>query len=78
MHKPGNGVLLLCGENQQAEDYDCHLGALGKAPSNWLKLNIDRASCGNPGRAGGVLRDSAGNWVKGFARSIGSTTSIIA
>jgi len=27
---------------------------------------------------GGVIRGSAGNWIKGFARYIGSTTSIIA
>ena len=47
---------------------------------NWFKLNIDGTSCGNPGRVGGggVLRDSAGEWVKGFVRNIGSTTSIIA
>ena len=43
-------------------------------------MNINGASYGNPGRAGGggVLRGSAGVWVRGFARSIGSTTSIIA
>ena len=42
-------------------------------------MNIDGASCGNPGRAGGggVLQDSAGEWVKGFAKNIWSTTSII-
>ena len=51
-----------------------------KPPSNWFKLNTNGASCGNPRRAGGggVIRDSAGKWVRGFARSIGSTTSIIA
>ena len=51
-----------------------------KPPSNWFKLNTDGASCGNSGRAGGggVLKDSVGEWVRGFARSIGSTTSIIA
>ena len=44
-----------------------------KPPSNWFKLNTDRASCGNPGRAGGggVIRDCASEWVRGFARSIG-------
>ena len=44
-----------------------------KPPSNWFKLNIDGASCGNPGRAGGggVIRDCASEWVRGFARSIG-------
>ena len=50
-----------------------------KPSSNWFKLNTDGASSGNPGRAGGggVIRDSAGKWVKGFERSIGLTTSII-
>ena len=53
---------------------------LEKPPFNWFKLNTYGASCGNPGRArsGGVLRDNAGEWVRGFARSIGSTTSIVA
>ena len=43
-------------------------------------MNTDGASCGNPRKAdgGGVIRDCAGEWVRGFARSIGSTTSIIA
>ena len=51
-----------------------------KPSSNWFKLNTNGASCGNLGRAGGgrVIRDCAGEWVRGFARSIGSTTSIIA
>ena len=35
---------------------------------------------GNPGLAGGggIIRDSAGNWVKGYARAIGVTTSVAA
>ena len=51
-----------------------------KPPLNWYKLNTDGESCGNPGRArgGGVIRDSAGNWIRGFTRYIGYTTSIIA
>ena len=51
-----------------------------KPPLNWYKLNTNGASCGNPGRAGGggVIRDNAGNWIRGFARYIGYTTSIIA
>ena len=50
-----------------------------KPPPNWYKLNTDRASCGNPGRARGdrVIRGNAGNWIRGFTRYIGSTTSII-
>ena len=53
---------------------------LEKPLLNWYKLNTDGASCGNPERArgGGVIRDSVGNWIRGFARYIGYTTSIIA
>ena len=41
---------------------------------------MDRASLGKLGKAGGggIIRDSEGRWVKGFARSIGFTTSITA
>ena len=44
------------------------------------KVDSDGASAGNPGRAegGGLLRDSNGHWVKGYARSIGFTTNVIA
>lgn len=47
---------------------------------NWLKLNTNGASLGNPGKAGrgGVIRDSAGKWVKGFSRSIRLATSVMA
>ena len=46
----------------------------------WYKLNTDGSAIGNPGVAGGggVLRDDAGLWVKGFARQIGHTTSFLA
>jgi len=46
----------------------------------WLKLNTDRASQGNPGKAGGggVISDSSGKWVKGFSRSIRVATSVMA
>ena len=45
----------------------------------WFKLNFDGASFGNPGKAvgGGIIRDSQGILVKGYARSIGFTSSII-
>ena len=35
---------------------------------------------GNPGKAGsgGLIRDHRGEWLKGFNRGIGSTTSVIA
>ena len=49
-------------------------------PLNWFKLNSDGSSMGNPGLAGGggIIRDSVGRWVKGYARAIGVTTSVAA
>ena len=46
----------------------------------WFKLNTDGASLGNPGKAGsGVLiKDSEGRWIRGFSRSVGRATSVIA
>ena len=51
-----------------------------KPPDGWFKLNTDGALGGNPGKAGGggLIRDSSGHWVKGFARSIGFATSVTA
>ena len=51
-----------------------------KPADGWFKLNSDGASFGNPGKAGGggIIRNSHGHWVKGYSRSIGYTTSIIA
>lgn len=45
-----------------------------------MKLNTDGASCGNPGLSGtvGLLRDSSGNWIVGFAAYLGITTKIAA
>ena len=50
-----------------------------KPVSGWVKLTTDGSSLGNPGLAGGraLIRDKAGNWVMGFARKIGKTTSFI-
>ena len=47
---------------------------------NWYKLNSDGSSLGNPGRAsgGGLIHDSNGAWVSGYARAIGHTTSVAA
>ena len=41
---------------------------------------MDGTSCGNPSKvgSGGVIRDCHGGWVKGFSRSIGHTTSVMA
>ena len=41
-------------------------------------MNTDGSSLGNLGLAsgGGLIRNDKGEWVKGFARAIGSTTSV--
>ena len=46
----------------------------------WCKLNTDGASLGNLGKAGGggLIRDSEGRWLKGYSRSIGHATSVVA
>jgi len=51
-----------------------------KTPHGWVKLNTDGAAAGNTGLAGcgGLLRDEHGNWLAGFARRIGTTTSFVA
>jgi hypothetical protein len=47
-------------------------------PLGCFKLNTDGSSLGNPGLAGGggVIRNHAGEWVGGFSRAIGVTTSV--
>jgi ribonuclease HI len=47
---------------------------------NWLKCNTDGASCGNPGNAtcGGIFRNSAAEFVYGFAEPLGESTAYIA
>ena len=46
--------------------------------SNWFKLNSDGSSWGNPSLAGGggLIQNEKGEWVKGYARAIGITTSV--
>lgn len=46
----------------------------------WRKLNTDESSLEKIGRAGGggLIRDEEGNWVLGFLRQIGVTSSFIA
>ena len=49
--------------------------------TNWFKLNTDGSSLDNPGLAGGgggLIRNEKGEWVKGYARVIGTTTSAAA
>jgi ribonuclease HI len=47
-------------------------------PLGWFKLNTDGSSLGNPGLAGGggVICNHVGEWVGGFSRAIGVTTSV--
>ena len=49
-------------------------------PTNWFKLNSDGSSMGNPGLVGGggLIRNKRGEWIKGYARAIGITTSVAA
>ena len=49
-------------------------------PDKWFKLNSDGSSMGNPGKAGGggIICDFKGDWVSGYARAIGFTTSVAA
>ena len=51
-----------------------------KPPRGWVKLNTDGSAMKNPDRAGGggLLRDHDGVWLKGFARGLGFTNSILA
>lgn len=44
-----------------------------KPPLGYFKLNVDGSRDGNGViGAGGVIRDSSGNWIQGFAHHIGS------
>ena len=48
-----------------------------KPEVGWFRLNSDGSSLGNLGLAGsgGLIRNSEGDWVCGYARKIGITTS---
>ncbi|CAL1357331.1 unnamed protein product [Linum trigynum] len=56
--------------------------AVGWTPllEGWVLLNTDGASNGNPGPAGagGIVRDSMGNWLGGVVASLGSATTVLA
>ena len=51
-----------------------------KPPVGWLKLNTDGSAVGNHEIAsgGGLIRNENGDWVMGFARSLGQTSRIMA
>ena len=46
---------------------------------NWVKVNSDGSSMGNPGlaRGGGLIHNQEGEWVKGYARAIGCATRVV-
>ena len=46
----------------------------------WHKLNTDGVSLGNQSKAcsGGLIRDNEGRWIRGYSRSIGHMTSVMA
>lgn len=48
-------------------------------PLNWCKVNLQGLNLGNPGRAGGggLIRNDKGEWIRGYARAIGYTTSVV-
>ena len=50
-----------------------------KPRDGWLALNADGSAAGSSGMAGGrgLIRDGNGDWVIGFARKIGTTTSFM-
>ena len=51
-----------------------------KPDTGWVKLNSDGLSRGNPSVAGsgGLIRNEKREWICGFARKIGITTSFVA
>ena len=51
-----------------------------KPPLNWFKLNSDGSLLGNPERAGGggLIRNEKGEWIRGYTRVVGHTTSVAA
>lgn len=48
-------------------------------PLGWFKLNSNGSSEGNPGKVGGggLIRNSEGIWISGYARNIGSASSVL-
>nr|XP_023896924.1 uncharacterized protein LOC112008814 [Quercus suber] len=73
--------FIHCGINTVTEHRQILRAIRWERPNRgWVKLNTDGSSSGNPGPAGcvGVLRDENGNWLFGFSRKIGITTSFVA
>ena len=90
--KPSPFNLRKAVENQTAEYFFCVLDhapvtrvkrfSMGwtKPQPLWTKLNTDGSALGSPGLAGGggIIKDCHGEWISGFERSIGFTTSFAA
>ena len=72
--------FFCVGKSVRPQQQGCMQIRWNKPNVGWHKLNTDGASMGNPRKTGGrgVIRDHRGNWVQGFARNIGFTTSVIA
>lgn len=71
----------LLGVNARTKDLRTTIKIHWQCPlENWIKLNTDGLSLGNPGLAGGggLLCNTNGDWMKGFARAIRVTTSAAA
>ena len=68
----------LISANPTVRDSSANLVQWFPPPEGWSKLNVDGASKGNPGPAGagGLLRGPYGNWIRGFALSIGLCSSV--
>ncbi|KAL0009413.1 hypothetical protein SO802_010915 [Lithocarpus litseifolius] len=48
-----------------------------KPPLGWHKLNIDASVTNGHAGVGGLIRDSNGNWVQGFSKTIGTTSVLM-
>ncbi|CAL1373591.1 unnamed protein product [Linum trigynum] len=70
-----SGLLRQPGRHRRDE-----LIAWKPPTAGWLKMNTDGAAQGCPGiiTAGGVLRDTYGDWKGGFCSKIGSGTALLA
>lgn len=71
--------FFCVGKSVRSQQHSCLQVRWNKPSEGWYKLNTNEASLGSPGKAGGggVIQDHRGNWVQGFAQSIGFTTSVI-
>ena len=49
-----------------------------KPPPDWYELNTDASIINGHAGAGGLLRDSNGNWVQGFSKPLGTATVLMA